>query len=190
MKLDLLFVSLNGITFHILAPLSLQVTPTRQRVDVGKVATISCDVIRGFPARKLIWLHNGEQIHAQIIDNRILQVTKKASGMSPKDKDMTIIQHALHRSFTSLSTTSTMVPLESTFNANLSANTILNSKQQNKERNAHILFEENGKVKVELWQFPNQLLVKIKYALINLEAVTTFIFIFSIETGDQISCEG
>ena len=155
MKLDLLFVSLNGITFHILAPLSLQVTPTRQRVDVGKVATISCDVIRGFPARKLIWLHNGEQIHAQIIDNRILQVTKKASRMSPKDKDMTIIQHALHRSFTSLSTTSTMVPLELTFNANLSANTILNSKQQNKKRNAHILFEENGKVKVELWQFRN-----------------------------------
>ena len=109
--------------------------------------------------------------------------------MSPKDKDMTIIQHALHRSFTSLSTTSTMVPLESTFNANLSANTIWNSKQQNKKRNAHILFEENGKVKVELWQFRNQWLV-ISYGLINLETVTTFIFIFSIETDDQISCEG
>ena len=98
-----------------------------------------------------MWLHNGEQIHLEIIDNRILQVTKNASGMSQKDKDITFIKHALHRSFTSLSSPSTMVPLDSTFSANPSANTILNHNPANKGQNAHILFEDNGKVKVKLW---------------------------------------
>ena len=97
-----------------------------------------------------MWLHNGEQLHVEMVDNRILQVTNNASGMSRKDKDIAIIKHALHRSFTSLSSPSTMVPLDSTFQANPSANTIFDSKQENKGRNAHILFEENGKVKIKL----------------------------------------
>ena len=96
-----------------------------------------------------MWLHNGEQLHVEMLDNRILQVTKNASGMSRKDKDIDIIKHALHRSFTSLSSPSTMVPLDSTFTANPSANTIFDGKLENKGRKAHILFVENGKVKIK-----------------------------------------
>ena len=102
-----------------------------------------------------MWLHNGQQIHLEIIDNRILQVTKNASGVSQRDKDISYIKHALHRSFDSLSSPSTMVPLDSTFSANPSTNTILNHKPANKGQNAHILFEDNGKVKAKLWPFSN-----------------------------------
>ena len=97
-----------------------------------------------------MWLHNGNHLHVEMVDNRILQVTNNASGMSRKDKDIAIIKQALHRSFTSLSSPSTMVPLDSTFKTNPSANTIFDSKQENTGQNAHIVFEENGKVKIKL----------------------------------------
>ena len=137
---------INAITF-ISAPLSLQVSPSRQRIDVGKSATISCDVIRGFPVRKVLWLQNGEKIHVENLETNFLQVTNNASIMTQGDKSIRRLKHDLVTS--SLSSLSTNLPPMSTSISNPSSN--------NGERNNIILdykarddkhFVENGKVRL------------------------------------------
>ena len=109
----------SGFNFWYLfsAPLSVQVTPTRQRIDVGKDATISCDIVRGFPTRKLVWLHNGKEIHAENVEETFMQVTNNAnnsfSGMTvAKDNDTNWFKQALSKSSLS-SLPSTSLPLSS-----------------------------------------------------------------------------
>ena len=41
------------------APLSVSLTPRRQRVDVADSAELVCQ-IQGFPIHEIVWLRNGE----------------------------------------------------------------------------------------------------------------------------------
>ena len=134
---------INAITF-ISAPLSLQVSPSRQRIDVGKSATISCDVIRGFPVRKVLWLKNGEKIHVENLETNFLRVTNNASIMTQKDKGINRLKHELATS--SLSSLSTNLPQMSTSILNPSSNGKTNNviSQHTMQNNKY--FSENGKV--------------------------------------------
>ena len=135
---------INAITF-ISAPLSLQVFPSRQRIDVGKSATISCDVIRGFPVRKVLWLQNGEKIHVENLETNFLQVTNNASIMTQGDKNIRRLKHEFVTS--SLSSLSTNLPQMSTLISNPSSNNGETNKViSDYTKHDDKYFIENGKV--------------------------------------------
>ena len=128
-----------------LAPLSLQVSPIRQRVDVGQTTSISCDIKHGFPVQKLLWLHNGKQIHVEKLESNFLQTTNNASIIAQKDKGISRLRHELVTS--PLSSLSTNLPSMSTSISNPSSNNgetsnvISGYKTQDDKH-----FVENGKV--------------------------------------------
>ena len=125
----------------------MQVSPTRQRVDVGKATSISCDITHGFPVRKILWLHNGKQIHAENLETNFLQATNNASIIAQKDKGISRLRNELVTSL--LSSLSTNLPSMSTSISNPSSNNgernnvISHYKAQN-----DMHFVENGKVRL------------------------------------------
>ena len=124
-------------------------SPTRQRVDVGKTASITCQVVHGFPIRKVLWLHNGEKIHVENLETNFLQVTNNASIMTQKDKGINRLRHDLVTS--SLSSLSTNLPQKSSSISNPSSN---NGETNNvitdyKMRNDKY-FLENGRVRIKI----------------------------------------
>ena len=119
-------------------------SPTRRRIDVGKTASISCDVVRGFPVQKVLWLYNGEKIHVENLETIFLRVTNNASIMTQKDKGISWLKHELVTS--SLSSLSTNLPQMSTSILNPSSNGKTNNviSQHTMQNNKY--FSENGKV--------------------------------------------
>ena len=103
--------------------------------------------MHGFPVQKLLWLHNGKQIHVENLESNFLQATNNASIIAQKDKGISRLRHELVTS--PLSSLSTNLPPMSTSISNPSSN--------NGERNNVISdytarddkhFVENGKVRL------------------------------------------
>ena len=109
---------------------------------------VSCDIVRGFPVRKIMWLHNGEQILVQNVENGLTQAIShnNMSGMTAKDKSIDRLKQALSTSFTSVSSSSTILPFISTAITNPSTRLMSNRDDSHYKPNDHISFEGNGKV--------------------------------------------
>ena len=153
----------------------MQVSPTRQRVDVGKATAISCDIMHGFPVRKFLWLHNGKQIHAENLETNFLQATNNASIIAQKDKGISRLRHELVTS--PLSSLSTNLPSMSTSISNPSSN--------NGERNNVISdytarddkhFVENGKVRLIILGYIHKTNFTTNISEFNMFYVVSFLF--------------
>ena len=116
--------------------------PTRQRIDVGDSASISCNVVHGFPVRKLVWLFNGQQIHVENIESTSTQLTNNGSKTTYYDKNTKRLSQELSPSFRSLSSSSTTLPFMST---STHPRSFTLGSAENK-RKAGRLFLDKGKV--------------------------------------------